>query len=154
MRVTGQIDIRRPAADVFSYVSDQTNGPAWQQGLDEVRRTTDAAIGVGTKHTFVRRLGSRQVTGENEYVEFEPGGRVVFIFTSSDGLTGRGWYEVDPQDTNQTRLAYGVEIHLQGLMRLASRFIEKSIRKEDAADTRRLKEILERTNMPTNGARQ
>ncbi len=154
MRVIGHLDISRPAADVFAYVSDQTNSPEWQQSLDEVRRTTDGAMGVGTRHTFVRRLGRRQVTGDNEYVEFEPGRRVVFIFTSSDGLTGKGWYEVDPLGTDQTRLNYGVEIHLQGLTRLASPLIERSIRKEDRADTRRLKEILARTNTSASGALQ
>jgi uncharacterized protein YndB with AHSA1/START domain len=154
MRVIGHIDISRPAANVFAYVSDQTNGPEWQQGLDEVRRTTGDAIGVGTRHTFVRRLGRRQVTGDNEYVEFEPGRRVLFSFTSSDGLTGKGWYEVKPLGTDQTRLDYGVEIHLQGLTRLASPLIEMSIRKEDGKDTARLKEILERSNASAGGARQ
>jgi hypothetical protein len=154
MRVIGHIEISRPSAEVFGYVSDQTNGPAWQQGLDEVRRTTNGAIGVGTRHTFVRRLGRRQVTGDNEYVEFEPGRRVVFVFTSSDGVTGKGWYEVEPLEANRTRLDYGVEIHLRGPMRLASPLIETSIRKEDAADTARLKEILERTNTNASGARQ
>jgi uncharacterized protein YndB with AHSA1/START domain len=151
MRVIGYVDISCGAADVFAYVSDQTNGPAWQQGLVEVRRTTDGAIGVGTKHTFVRRLGRRQVTGDNEYVEFEPGRRVVFTFTSSDGLTGKGWYEVDALGTHLTRLDYGVEIRLQGLTRLASPLIERSIRREDREDTARLKEILERTNTSPRG---
>jgi uncharacterized protein YndB with AHSA1/START domain len=153
MRVVGHVDIRRPAAEVFAYVSDQTNGPDWQQGLDEVRRTTEGPIGVGSKHTFLRRLGRRQVTGENEYIEFEPDRRIVFSFTS-DGLTGKGWYEVNPVGTDRTRLDHGVEIRLRGLTRLASPLLEMSIRKEDSKDTARLKEILERTTTTKRGARQ
>lgn len=145
MRVASHVEINRPAAEVFAYVSDQMNAPQWQQGLDEVRRTTEGPIGVGTRHTFVRRLGRRNVTGDNEYSEFEPGRRVVFTFTS-DGLTGRGWYEVNPLGTDQTRLDSGVEIRLQGLTRLASPLIAASIRKEDSADSARLKEILEETH--------
>ena len=145
MRVVGSIEVNRPSAEVFAYVSDQLNGPAWQEGLDEVRRTTEGPIGVGTRHAFQRRVGRRQVTGENEYVEFESGRRVVFTFASDD-LTGRGWYEAIPLGTNQTRLDSGVEIHLRGLSRLASPLIKMSIRKEDSRDTERLKGILETTN--------
>ncbi len=153
MRVVGHIDISRPAAEVFAYVSDQTNGPEWQQSLDEVRRVTPGPIGVGTRHTFVRRLGRRQITGENEYLEFEPGRRVAFTFTSDD-LTGKGWYEVSPLGTGQTRLDSGVEIDLQGLTRLASPLVAMSIRKEDSEDSARLKEILEKPNTTTNGVSQ
>ena len=153
MRVVSHVEINRPSAEVFAYVSDQLNGPEWQQGLDEVHRTTDGPIGVGTRHTFVRRVGRRQVTGDNEYLEFEPGRRVVFTFTS-DGLSGRGWYEVSRLETDQTRLDSGVEIHLRGLTRLASPLIEMSIRKEDSEDSARLKDILERTNPTARGARQ
>ena len=149
MRVIGHIDISRPAPDVFAYVSDQLNAPEWQQGLDEVRRTTEGPIGVGTRHTFLRRVGRRQVTGENEYIEFEPGCRVVFTFTSHD-LTGRGWYEVNATGNDQTRLDSGVELHLRGLTRLASPLIAMSIRKEDREDSARLREILERTDTPAN----
>ena len=122
MRVVSHLDIESPGRRGFAYVSEQLNAPEWQQCLDEVNRTTDGPIGVGTRHTFVRRLGRRQVTGSNEYVEYEPGRRVVFTFTS-DGLTGRGWYEVNPLGTDQTRLDSGVEIRLQGLTRLASPLI-------------------------------
>ena len=43
--VEEQIEIDRPAADVFAYMSDQTHGPLWQRELLEVRRTTDGPIG-------------------------------------------------------------------------------------------------------------
>lgn len=151
MRVISSIDIGRPAADVFAYVSDQRNGPEWQKGLDEVSRITDEPIGVGTKHTFSRRVGRRQVSGENEYIEFESGRRVVFTFRS-EGLTGRGWYEVTPLGANLTRLDSGVEIQLQGLTRLVSPLVEMNIRREDTKDTERLKEILERVNTNAGGA--
>ena len=149
MRVIGRIDISRPTRDVFAYVSNQLNAPEWQQGLEEVRRTTAGPIGVGTRHTFLRRVGRRRVTGENEYIEFEPDRRVVFTFTSED-LAGRGWYEVSPTGVDQTRLDSGVEIRLHGLARLASPLIAMSIRREDSEDSARLKEILERSDTPAN----
>jgi hypothetical protein len=61
---------------------------------------------------------------------------------------------VDPLGTDKTRLDSGVELHLHGLMRLASPLMELSIRKEDSRDTARLELILESANTATNGAHQ
>jgi uncharacterized protein YndB with AHSA1/START domain len=150
--VIGHIDITRPPADVFAYVSDQTNGPEWQQVLNEVRRITDGAIEVATRHTFVRRVGRRQVTGDTEYVEFEPGRRVVFTFASSDGLTGQGWYEVDPLGTDKTRLDSGVELHPRSdAPRLAAHRKEHPQRRQQGHGAT---QILESANTATNGAHQ
>lgn len=151
MRVVGSIEINRPAAEVFAYVSDQLNGPEWQQGLHEVHRTTGDAIGVGTRHTFQRQVGRRRVSGENVYIEFEPSRRVLFTFKSSDGLTGEGWYEATPLAPDRTRLDSGVEIRLRGLIRLASPLIERSIREEDRQDTELLKGILEKADTKSRG---
>src|SRR5450755_2607660 len=70
--------IHRPSDEVFAFVADQTNAASWQSGIVEVRRLTDGPPGVGSRHTFTRTLMGRRMTGENEYVEFEPGeaGRV------------------------------------------------------------------------------
>jgi hypothetical protein len=46
----------RPASEVFAFVSDQTNAPLWQEGLQEVRRITEGPIRVGTEHVFARVL--------------------------------------------------------------------------------------------------
>ena len=70
--------VRRPSHEVFAFVADQTNAPRWQSGIVEVRRLTDGPPGVGSRHTFTRTLMGRRMTGENEYVAFEPGEQVAF----------------------------------------------------------------------------
>jgi len=74
--------IDRPIEEVFAYVGDQTNTPAWQSGLVEVRRTTEGPIGVGTKHTFVRTFLRRRLEADNEYVAYEPNKLIAFRTTS------------------------------------------------------------------------
>ena len=70
--------VHRPSDEVFAFVADQTNAAQWQSGIVEVRRLTDGPPGVGTRHTFTRTLMGRRMTGENEYVAFEPGKQVAF----------------------------------------------------------------------------
>lgn len=136
------IDIDRAAADVFAYVSDQLNAGHWQKGVLEVTRSTAEPVGVGTRHTFVRRVAGKKVVGDNEYTQFEPAHKVVFDF-GSGSLTGTGSYQVEPLDPGRTRLHTSVDIHLRGLVRLAEPLISRSIRKEDNVDLATLKELLE-----------
>src|SRR5664279_5810399 len=74
--------VHRPSHEVFAFVADQTNAARWQSGIVEVRLLTDGPPGVGTRHTFTRTLMGRRMTGENEYVTFEPGKQVAFRTTS------------------------------------------------------------------------
>ena len=68
-----RIEIGRPAADVFAFVSDQTNAPRWQSGLDEVHRLTPGPIGVGSEHSFVRRFAGRRIESRNSSIDTGPG---------------------------------------------------------------------------------
>jgi uncharacterized membrane protein len=43
--VEDSIVINRPIGEVFAFVADQTNAPRWQNGLEQVRRTTDGPPG-------------------------------------------------------------------------------------------------------------
>ncbi|MGE5601961.1 MAG: SRPBCC family protein, partial [Nitrososphaerales archaeon] len=85
------IVIRRPVDEVFTFVSDQTNAPRWQQGLLEARRITEGVPGVGTRHVFVRKFLGRRLEAGNEYVEFEPNKKIVFKNTSGP-MEFRAWY--------------------------------------------------------------
>ena len=78
--------VHRPSDEVFAFVADQTNAARWQSGIVEVRRLTDGPPGVGTRHTFTRTLMGKRMTGENEYVAFEPGKQVAFRTTSGPRL--------------------------------------------------------------------
>ena len=78
--------VHRPSDEVFSFVADQTNAARWQSGIVEIRRLTDGPPGVGTRHTFTRTLMGKRMSGESEYVAFEPGKRVAFRTTSATQL--------------------------------------------------------------------
>lgn len=52
--VEESVGIGRPVDVVFAFIADQTNAPQWQDGLLEVRRTSDGPLGVGTRRVAVR----------------------------------------------------------------------------------------------------
>lgn len=52
--VARSITINRPVAEVFAYVSDVSNEPAWHTDVLEARQTSEGPIGIGT--TFLIRV--------------------------------------------------------------------------------------------------
>ena len=145
MRVEKHIDIDRTAADVFGFVSDQLNAPVWQRGLLEVERLTDGPIGVGTRHTFVRKVAGRRLEADNEYYEYEPNRKVAFRFISGS-TSGGGSYQVEPVSPSRTRLTTSVEMHPTGLARLTEPLVSIAIKREVDANLATLKELLERSD--------
>ena len=139
--VEESIVIERPLEDVFAYVSDQTNAPRWQPGLLEVRRTTDGPIGVGTRHSVVRKLGGRTVTLSNEYTRYEPDKLVEFSFWGS--MPGRASYVVDPVGPDRTKVTGRVEMRLPGLLRVAEPLMALAVRRDMLAGAETLKGLLE-----------
>lgn len=141
IEVESRVVIERPVDEVFAFVADQTNAPRWQQGLVEVRRTTEGPIGVGTRHTAVRQFLGRKMELTNEYVGFEPNERVTFEADSgSMRLEASYLTEAVPRGT---QLTCRMLIEPRGPMRLLQPLVARGMRKESAADDRTLKELLE-----------
>jgi hypothetical protein len=140
IRVEKSIVIDRSSDDVFAYVADQTNAVRWQSGIAEIRRLTDGPPGVGTRHVFVRTLMGKRLTGENEYIAWEPGRRVTFRTTSGPGLLAS--YIVD-STAGGARLTTTMELDVSGLMSLAEPLVAVGLRRDVDANLGRLKRILE-----------
>ena len=137
--------VRRPSDEVFAFVADQTNAGRWQSGIVEVRRLTDGPPGVGTRHTFTRTLMGRRMTGENEYVTFDPGKRVAFRTTSGAGLLASYAVTEMPEGT---RLTATIELDTSGIMSVAEPLVARALGRDVVGNLARLKSILESRPAP------
>jgi uncharacterized protein YndB with AHSA1/START domain len=142
--------IDRPIAEVFAYVGDQTNTPAWQSGLVEVRRTTDGPLGVGTKHTFVRTFMRRRMEADNEYVAYEPNKLIAFRTTSGPvRLEASYLFEAVPEGT---RFTSRIAMDASGFMSLAEPLIAAGLRREMKTAFGVLKSLLENPTFATTSS--
>ena len=139
--VEKSIVIRRPVEEVFAFVADQTNAPRWQAGLLEVRRTSDGPPGAGTTHTFVRKFVGRRLEAGNEYIDYEPGRRVVFKSTSGP-MQFEASYLTEPV-AEGTRLTSTIEMQPKGFAGLAEPLIAASLRRDMEANLTELRDLLE-----------
>lgn len=133
--------IHRPIEEVFAFVADQRNAPQWQHGAVEVRRTTEGPLGIGTKHTFVRKFMGRKMEASNEYVEYEPNKKVAFKSTSGPiDFEASYLTEATPEGT---KLTSRIEMQPRGFAGLAEPLIAASLRREMKAGFAELKDLLE-----------
>jgi uncharacterized protein YndB with AHSA1/START domain len=132
--------IDRPIEEVFAYVTDQTKTPNWQAGLIEVQRTTAGPIGVGTRHTLVRKFMGRRMEADNEYVAYEPHRLVTFRTTSGPALVASYLFDAVPDGT---RLTSRVELDGAGLFGLLEPVVGAGLRREMKAALPALKALLE-----------
>ena len=84
----------------------------------------------------------RRVTGENEYVAFDPGQRVAFRTTSGPKLLAS--YAVTPMPDG-TRLTAMIELDVSGIMSVADPLVARVLSRDVVGNLARLKSTLEAT---------
>jgi len=141
INVKDSIVIHRPIEELFAYVSDLSNGPEWQNGLIEVRKTTAGPLGVGTCFTFVRKFLGRKLEADNEFTVYRPNEIVTFRTTSGPIPVEASYlFATEPEGT---RVTCHIEMKTEGFSRLAEPLIAASIRRDMRAEFDYLKDLLE-----------
>jgi uncharacterized protein YndB with AHSA1/START domain len=139
------VDVARPPAEVFAYLTDVSKLPEWQATASEAE--VDGAVGRGTRIRERRHFLGRDLRTELEVTSYEPperfdvrsrGGPVSFAIRHTLSPTAEG-----------TRLRAEVDVTLGRMMRLAAQGPLKIAEREFRGDFARLKKLLEAA--PTAG---
>ncbi len=139
----GSTTIDRPVGDVFSFVADTTNDPAWHTDLLEVRRRGAGPTGPGSefdvriKPFMGQSTGTLRVTRLELNKLFELHGRmgpmeptISYSFRSSNGGTDIG---------------RDVALQPPGLLRLLQPLMRPTIAKRNREFLENLRRVLEAT---------
>src|SRR5687767_960263 len=110
------IVIDRPIEEVFAYVADVTNDPAWHTDVLEARKTTEGPIGTGTVwHT--RFKPSMAISeADIEVVSFEPN-RVLAMTGVVGPMHPTLTYRFEPAEGGTT-FTRRVQITVSGWMKI------------------------------------
>jgi uncharacterized protein YndB with AHSA1/START domain len=141
IRVDSSVVIRRPVADVFTFVADTRNDPQWHLDATDVVKTSVADIGPGTTFTVgIRFMGRREARWR--VTEFEPDRREV-IRVAAEPFNPTLTYLCEPAD-GSTRFTRRIEIEPRGYVRVLAPLVKKMIERRQTAFVQRLKDVLER----------
>jgi uncharacterized protein YndB with AHSA1/START domain len=142
--IVESIEISRRPEDVFSYVTDPSHLPEWQESVVSVRRGGDAPPAVGSREVVTRRIGRREIPMTVELSELSP--------PSSWGVRGidgpvRGIVKgtIEPlADGQRSRVTITLDFEGHGIGKL---LVPLVVRRQASAEVprnlRKLKEQLE-----------
>ncbi|MDQ6807594.1 MAG: SRPBCC family protein [Actinomycetota bacterium] len=110
MRVNARIYVSAPASAVWEVISDPTRQLSYMSGITRWEVEGDQPAGLGARYRMLLRVGSAEVGGLIELVEFaEP---CDIAWTSVTGIDQRGRWRLREGAEGRTkvelRLAYGV----------------------------------------------
>ncbi|HSK91713.1 MAG TPA: SRPBCC family protein [Euzebyales bacterium] len=137
---TNTIEIHRPVAEVFAFVSDLGHTPEWNWAISETRKTTEGPVGVGTTYRQTRTV-PQHATEELEITALQPDQllEVTGVLASLPAhLTYR--FHTAPQGT---RLENTVQLQPAGALRLLAPLTAKRIERSVAENLGVLKNRLE-----------
>jgi uncharacterized membrane protein len=134
MRLEQSISISAPRQAVWDYVTDANNYLEFMDGLTRWECETGDKMEAGARFRMLLRIGSAEVGGLIEIVEWDPPGDLAW--SSVTGVDQRGRWrlrELSPRSTRVTfRFAYGVAgSGLTGLIaeRVAARPLRHRLRR-------------------------
>lgn len=138
------IDISCRPEDVFSYVTDPSHLPEWQESAVSVRPVGDAPVAVGSRVVVTRRIGRRDIPMTLEVTELDPprSWRV-------DGIDGpiRGHVKgtIEPLgDGERSRLTLSLDFETHGIGKVfVPLVLRPHVRKEMPRNEQTLKRLLE-----------
>ncbi len=140
MRVERRVYIAKAPADVFEYIADVRNDPAWHTDVLEARSSTDR-VGVGTVFTVKVKPSMGVSEGTITVSHLEPG-RLIAL-QGRMGKMAPTVTNVCQADGNGTLVTRRVEIEPPGMMWLMSPMIKRMVAKANDRFLANLKRLLE-----------
>lgn len=142
--IVESIEISRSPEDVFSYVTDPSNLPEWQESVVSVRRDGDGSITEGSRVVVTRRMGraTREMTAE--LAELNPPSS--WAVRGIDGpVRGNVKGTIEPlDDGTRSRVTIQLDFEGHGIGKLlVPLVVRKQAQKEVPRNLQKLKEQLE-----------
>ena len=139
--VSDSVVIAKPVAEVFNYVADHENLPAWTVGVKESQRISAGPPASGATYRVVGKLLGRSVESRYQVTAFDHDRSFDGTMTSPMFcFTERYRFETD---ADGTRVSMSAAVAPGGVFRLLAPIMTIGVRRQVKADHRRLKAVLE-----------
>jgi uncharacterized protein YndB with AHSA1/START domain len=142
--IVESIEISRRPEEVFSYVTDPSRLPEWQESVVSVRRKESGPITVGSRAVMTRRIGRRERAMTAELVELNP--PRSWAVRGVDGpVRGNVKGTIEPlEDGGRSRVTIELDFEGHGIGKLlVPLVVRRQAQKEVPRNQQKLKERLE-----------
>jgi len=144
---SANIEINRPAAQVWRYITIDELTKKWVSGLEEIRHTTPGISGAGEKLYLVESYEGERFPMEMTIERVAEPRELTFVLVSvgapSNSFTERGGYLLEERN-GKTRVTLAAQTDYHGfLARLFEPFITPAADEKLRGDLARLKSLVE-----------
>lgn len=141
---SGATVIDRPIDEVFAFLADGTNDRKFSPRVQEIRKTTDAPIGVGTVFESKVKDAGMTTSRRFELTEFEAPTRIRWSERSKNIITvPAGGYDLERVSDTQTKVTIHNTFEGHGFGKLILGFALKAAVKDAPAFAQRMKAAVE-----------
>jgi carbon monoxide dehydrogenase subunit G len=135
------IEIARPPEEVFAYLTDLSNLPAWQSGVHGAEVVGGGEPRVGARIAESRHFLGRELHTTLEIFEYEP--PRLFSLRALDGPVPFSVRHELERAVDATRLAVSAEGDAGPVPGFAAGMVTRRVEKQFRKDFERLKRLLE-----------
>lgn len=141
---SGSVDVGKPAATVFKYLTQLELRKQWVGGLVEAEQLTPGDLHVGSRIHEVKQVGGQRMDMQAEVVGLDPDHGLT-LHVTSDGFDMVFQYRLEEAGSGLTHLSYQADMAFSAFMpKLMAAFLFPDIHKALAEDHARLAGLLAR----------
>ena len=141
---SGSAVIDRPIGEVFAFLADGTNDPKFSPRVQEIRKTTDGPVAVGTVFESTVKDAGMKSSRVFELTEFEEPTRIRWTERSKNAVTvPDGGYDLEAVGDGQTKVTIHNVFEGHGFGKLVVGFAAKAAVKDAPALADRIKSAIE-----------
>jgi hypothetical protein len=140
----GTTEIDKPIDVVFAFLADGTNDKKFSPRVQEIRKTTDGPIGVGTVFESTVKDAGMKTTRRFELTESDPPTKIRWVERSKNVVTvPEGGYDLEAVSDTRTRLTIHNTFAGHGIGKLFVGAAARAAAKDAPAFAQRIKVAIE-----------
>jgi hypothetical protein len=141
---SGSAVVDRPIDEVFEYLAAGTNDPEFSPRVQEIRKTTDGPVGIGTVFESTVKDAGMKTGRQFEITAFERPTRIRWTERSKNLITvPDGGYDLEAVGDAQTKVTIRNTLEGRGLGKLLLPLALRAARKDAPAFAGRIKAAIE-----------
>ena len=141
---SGSAVIDRPITEVFQFLADGTNDPKFSPRVQEIRKTTDGPVGLGTVFESTVKDAGMKTRRSFELTVFEAPTKIRWTERSKNMITvPDGGYDLEEVGENQTKVTIRNTFEGHGVGKLIVGFAARAAVKDAPAFAQRIKSAVE-----------
>ena len=141
---SGSAVIERPIDEVFAFLADGTNDPKFSPRVEQIRRTTDGPIGIGTVFESTVKDAGMKSSRKFELTVFEAPTKIRWTERSKNSVTvPEGGYDLEAVGETQTKVTIHNTLEGHGFGKLIVGFAVRAAVKDAPAFAQRIKTAVE-----------